>query len=51
MRSAMASALGIDAARLSVKAKSNDGLGPVGEGDAVMAMAVALVDLREDGRA
>lgn len=45
MRDAMAEALGIDPALLSVKAKSNDGLGPVGEGDAVAALAVALVDV------
>lgn len=45
MRAAMASALGLDAALLSVKAKSNDGLGPVGEGVAVAALAVALVDV------
>jgi 2-C-methyl-D-erythritol 2,4-cyclodiphosphate synthase len=45
MRVAMAAALGLDAELLSVKAKSNDGLGPVGEGVAVAALAVALVDL------
>ena len=45
MRLAMATALGIDADLLSVKAKSNDGLGPVGEGQAVAALAVALVDV------
>ncbi|HEY2774381.1 MAG TPA: 2-C-methyl-D-erythritol 2,4-cyclodiphosphate synthase [Candidatus Binatia bacterium] len=45
MRSAMASVLGIDAATLSVKAKSSDGLGPVGEGNAVAALAVALVEM------
>jgi 2-C-methyl-D-erythritol 2,4-cyclodiphosphate synthase len=46
MRSAMATALGIDRALLSVKAKSSDGLGPVGEGEAVVAIAVALVEVR-----
>jgi 2-C-methyl-D-erythritol 2,4-cyclodiphosphate synthase len=45
MRVAMATALGIDPDRLSVKAKSNDGVGAVGEGDAVMALAVALVEI------
>jgi 2-C-methyl-D-erythritol 2,4-cyclodiphosphate synthase len=45
MRQAMAAALGIEAAHLSVKAKSNDGLGPVGEGEAVAALAVALLEL------
>ena len=45
MRDALADALGIDPAILSVKAKSNDGIGPVGEGDAVVVLAVALVDV------
>jgi len=45
MRRSMATALGIDADLLSVKAKSSDGLGPVGEGKAVAALAVALVDV------
>jgi 2-C-methyl-D-erythritol 2,4-cyclodiphosphate synthase len=46
MRIAMAAALGIDRGLLSVKAKSSDGLGPVGEGDAVVALAIALVEVR-----
>lgn len=45
MREAMAGALGVDASRISVKAKSSDGVGPVGEGAAVAALAVALVDV------
>jgi 2-C-methyl-D-erythritol 2,4-cyclodiphosphate synthase len=45
MRDAMAEALGLDPAVLSVKCKSNDGLGPVGEGNAIAALAVALVDM------
>ena len=45
MRHAMAQALGIEEELLSVKAKSSDGIGPVGEGVAVAALAVALVDL------
>ena len=45
MRQAMAAALGVDPSLLSVKAKSNDGIGPVGEGGAVMALAVALLDV------
>jgi 2-C-methyl-D-erythritol 2,4-cyclodiphosphate synthase len=45
MRDAMASALGIEAGLLSVKAKSNDGVGPVGEGEAVAALAIVLVEL------
>ena len=47
MRDAMASALGIDPELLSVKAKSNDGIGPVGEGDAVAALAIVLVEVPE----
>jgi 2-C-methyl-D-erythritol 2,4-cyclodiphosphate synthase len=46
MKHAMAQALGIDADLLSVKAKSSDGLGPVGEGDAVAALAIAMVEVR-----
>ncbi|MFN2426333.1 MAG: 2-C-methyl-D-erythritol 2,4-cyclodiphosphate synthase, partial [Candidatus Binatia bacterium] len=45
MREAMAAALGINAGLLSVKAKSSDGIGPVGEGHAVVALAVALVEV------
>jgi 2-C-methyl-D-erythritol 2,4-cyclodiphosphate synthase len=45
MRDAMASALGIEAGLRSVKAKSNDGVGPVGEGEAVAALAIVLVEL------
>lgn len=45
MREAMATALGIDPVVLSVKAKSNDGIGPVGEGTAVVALAVVLLEV------
>ncbi|MBI5503579.1 MAG: 2-C-methyl-D-erythritol 2,4-cyclodiphosphate synthase [Deltaproteobacteria bacterium] len=45
MRGALAAALGVDAARVSVKAKSADGLGAVGSGDAVEARAVALIQV------
>jgi 2-C-methyl-D-erythritol 2,4-cyclodiphosphate synthase len=44
MRRTMARALGVAESSLSVKAKSADGLGDVGAGEAVMAMAVALVE-------
>lgn len=47
MRVALAAALGVAAARVSVKAKSADGLGPVGSGEAVEARAVALVESRK----
>jgi 2-C-methyl-D-erythritol 2,4-cyclodiphosphate synthase len=45
MRDAMAASLDVDPALLSVKAKSSDGVGPVGEGSAVAALAVVLVEL------
>ena len=43
MRANLAEALGIDEARVSVKARSNDGLGPEGEGTACGAWANVLV--------
>ena len=45
MRIAMARALDIDEGVLSVKAKSSDGVGPVGTGKAVAALAAALVEV------
>ncbi len=39
----LAGALNLPPGRVGVKAKSNDGLGPVGSGDAIAAMAVVLV--------
>ena len=43
MRHNLAKALGIDRARVSVKARSNDGLGPEGEGTACSAWVSVLV--------
>lgn len=43
MRSQIAAALGIDVARVSVKARSNDGIGPEGEGKACAAWANVLI--------
>ncbi len=43
MRRGIAQALGVDQGIVSVKGKTNEGLGPVGTGDAIAAMAVALV--------
>jgi 2-C-methyl-D-erythritol 2,4-cyclodiphosphate synthase len=43
MRSNLADALGVDEERISVKARSNDGLGPEGEGTACGAWASVLV--------
>ena len=44
MRDAIAGALDIKSGRVSVKATTNDGLGVVGSGDAIAALAIALLD-------
>jgi 2-C-methyl-D-erythritol 2,4-cyclodiphosphate synthase len=44
MREAISEGLGVSLDRVSVKAKSAEGLGPVGEGRAIEVHAVALVD-------
>jgi 2-C-methyl-D-erythritol 2,4-cyclodiphosphate synthase len=44
MRSTLSAELGIPVAAISVKAKTREGLGPTGEGRAVEAYAVALVE-------
>jgi len=46
MRSAMAEALGIDAARVSIKGKTNEGVDAIGRGEAIAAHAIALVRSR-----
>lgn len=43
MRRNLAEALDVDLARVSVKARSNDGIGPEGEGRAASATAVVLL--------
>ena len=43
MRANVAGALGLDVARVSVKARTNDGLGPEGAGDAASATCVVLL--------
>jgi len=42
----LAEAAGLPAAQVGLKAKGNDGLGPVGAGEAIAAIAVALVEHR-----
>lgn len=43
MRAAVAQAIGIDLARVSVKAKTNEGVDAVGRGEAIAAHAIALI--------
>jgi 2-C-methyl-D-erythritol 4-phosphate cytidylyltransferase/2-C-methyl-D-erythritol 2,4-cyclodiphosphate synthase len=46
MRRSLAQVLGIDLARVSVKGKTNEGVGAIGRGEAIAAHAVALVRAR-----
>lgn len=45
MKAALCPVLGLPESRLGIKAKTNEGLGPVGEKRAIACFAVALVDL------
>ncbi|MBP7096185.1 MAG: 2-C-methyl-D-erythritol 2,4-cyclodiphosphate synthase [Spirochaetia bacterium] len=44
IRARVAAALGLEVGRVSVKAKTAEGLGPIGSGEAVEARAVVLID-------
>lgn len=46
MRARVASALGITAAHVSIKGKTNEGVGEIGRGEAIAAHAVALIERR-----
>jgi len=46
MRAAVAGAIGIDASRVSIKGKTNEGVDAIGRGDAIAAHAIALVRSR-----
>jgi 2-C-methyl-D-erythritol 2,4-cyclodiphosphate synthase len=47
MKAAIANVLSLDTDSVSIKAKTAEGLGAVGKGEAIEAYAVALIDLRE----
>ena len=49
MRARIASLLGLPEGRVNVKATTNEGLGPIGRGEGIVAMAVALLEEAEAG--
>lgn len=44
MRESLARVLGVEASAVNLKATTNEGLGPIGAGEAVAALAAALLD-------
>ena len=44
MRAVLARALGIDAAQINLKAKTNEGVDAIGRGEAIAAQAVATIE-------
>jgi 2-C-methyl-D-erythritol 2,4-cyclodiphosphate synthase len=50
MRERLASTLRIDVDGVSIKAKTNEGLGSIGKGEAIAACAVALIHSKDAGR-
>ena len=46
MRDVLAAALGVDAARISIKGKTNEGVDAIGRGEAIAAHAIALIRAR-----
>jgi 2-C-methyl-D-erythritol 2,4-cyclodiphosphate synthase len=44
MREALAAALGIEVSRINLKAKTNEGVGAVGRGEAIAAQAIATLE-------
>jgi 2-C-methyl-D-erythritol 2,4-cyclodiphosphate synthase len=49
MRDAIADVLGLDVARISVKAKTSEGMGYTGDGSGIAAFAVVLVEAMSRG--
>lgn len=49
IRAAVASALAVDLDRVSVKSKSNDGMGFVGRGEGIACAVVALIERTHEG--